>query len=105
MGAWAVPRAHSGYPATVNISTMNATESLNARYRPSANACGHFPNEAAAQTALPDHARPLRPRPEAVDWTSHWEEAMNAFDGWLSAGERRISDSPRTEPCSKSAHT
>ncbi len=27
------------------ISTTNAIESLNARYRRSANACGHFPNE------------------------------------------------------------
>ncbi|MFE7779411.1 transposase [Streptomyces sp. NPDC057445] len=48
------------------VYTTNAIESLNARYRRAAQACGHFPNETAA--LKPRHPRPgpHRPRPAAL---------------------------------------
>ena len=72
------------------ISTTNAIESLNARYRRSVNACGHFPNETAALKRLYLTTLALDPTGKGRKrWTSRWKEAMNAFDiafdGRLSA--------------------
>ncbi len=63
------------------ISTTNAIESLNARYRRSVNACGHFPNETAALKRLYLTTLALDPTGRGRKrWTSRWKEAMNAFD-------------------------
>jgi len=73
------------------ICTTNAIESLNARYRRSANACGHFPTENAALKRLYLTTLALDPTGKGrVRWSNRWKAAMNAldtvFDGRLSLG-------------------
>ena len=72
------------------IATTNAIESLNARFRRSVKARGHFPNQQAALkhpyltvVSLDPTGRGRR------RWTNRWKAALNAFDitfdGRLSA--------------------
>ena len=75
------------------ICTTNAIESLNARFRRSVKARGHFPTEQAALKHLclviisPDPTGRGRQR-----WSNRWKAALNAFDitfdGRLSAGRK-----------------
>jgi putative transposase len=60
------------------ICTTNAIESLNARFRRSVKACGHFPTEQPPQAPLPRHPRPDRRGRQR--WSNCWKAALNAFD-------------------------
>jgi putative transposase len=63
------------------ICTTNAIESLNARYRRAARACGHFPNEQAALKRLYLTTLALDPTGRGRQrWSNRWKSAMNAFD-------------------------
>jgi putative transposase len=73
------------------ISTTNAIESLNARFRRAVNARGHFPNEQAALKVLYLTVIGLDPTGRGRQrWSNRWKAALNAFeitfDGRLSAG-------------------
>ena len=75
---------------TVLCST-NAIESLNARYRRSVRARGHFPTEQAALKCLYLVTRSLDPTGQGrARWTMRWKPALNAFaitfaDRWPAA--------------------
>lgn len=63
------------------ISTTNAIESLNSRYRRAVNARGHFPNEQAALKCLFLTTMSLDPTGRGRQrWTNRWKAALNAFD-------------------------
>jgi len=73
------------------IATTNAIESLNARFRRSVKARGHFPNEQAALKHLYLTVVSLDPTGRGRRrWTNRWKAALNAFDitfdGRVSAG-------------------
>jgi putative transposase len=93
--AWAefVPfLAFDGEIRTV-IATTNAIESLNARFRRSVKARGHFPNEQAALKHLYLTVVSLDPTGRGRRrWTNRWKAALNAFDitfdGRVSAGRK-----------------
>jgi len=75
------------------ISTTNAIESLNARFRRSVKARGHFPSEQAALKHLYLVVVSLDPTGRGRQrWTNRWKAALNAFDitfdGRLTAGRR-----------------
>jgi putative transposase len=75
------------------IATTNAIESLNARFRRSVKARGHFPNEQAALKHLYLTIVSLDPTGRGRRrWTNRWKAALNAFDiafdGRLSAGRK-----------------
>jgi putative transposase len=75
------------------ISTTNAIESLNARFRRAVRARGHFPTEQAALKCLYMVIISLDPTGHGRRrWTNRWKEALNAFDltfdGRLSAARR-----------------
>lgn len=75
------------------ISTTNAIESLNSRYRRAVNARGHFPTEQAALKCLYLTTMSLDPTGRGRQrWTNRWKAALNAFeitfDGRLSAGRK-----------------
>ena len=75
------------------ISTTNAIESLNARFRRSVKARGHFPSEQAALKHLYLVVVSLDPTGRGRQrWTNRWKAALNAFDiafdGRVSAGRR-----------------
>ena len=62
------------------ICSTNAIESLNARYRRSVRARGHFPNEQAALKCLYMATRSLDPTGKGrARWTMRWKPALNAF--------------------------
>ena len=62
------------------ISSTNAIESLNARYRRAVRARGHFPTEQAAMKCLYLVTRSLDPtRRGQARWTQRWKPALNAF--------------------------
>lgn len=62
------------------ISTTNAIESLNARYRRAVRARGHFPTEQAALKCLYLVTRSLDPTGRGqARWTQRWKPALNAF--------------------------
>lgn len=64
---------------TVLCST-NAIESLNARFRRSVRARGHFPTEQAALKCLYLTVRSLDPTGKGqVRWITRWKPALNAF--------------------------
>ena len=72
------------------IATTNAIESLNARFRRSVKARGHFPNEQAALKHLYLTVVSLDPTERGRRrWTNRWKAALNpfdiAFDGRVSA--------------------
>ena len=73
------------------ICTTNAIESLNARFRRSVKARGHFPTEQAALKHLYLVIISLDPTGRGRQrWSNRWKGALNAFDitfdGRLSAG-------------------
>jgi putative transposase len=75
------------------ICTTNAIESLNARFRRSVKARGHFPTEQAALKHLYLVTISLDPTGRGRQrWSNRWKAALNAFDitfdGRLSAGRR-----------------
>jgi putative transposase len=75
------------------IATTNAIESLNARFRRSVKARGHFPNEQAALKHLYLTIVSLDPTGRGRRrWTNRWKAALNAFDiafdGRVSAGRK-----------------
>jgi putative transposase len=75
------------------ICTTNAIESLNARFRRSVKARGHFPTEQAALKHLYLTVISLDPTGRGRNrWTNRWKAALNAFDitfdGRLSAGRK-----------------
>jgi transposase-like protein len=75
------------------ITTTNAIESLNARFRRSVKARGHFPTEQAALKHLYLVIISLDPTGRGRQrWSSRWKKALNAFDitfdGRLSAGRK-----------------
>jgi transposase-like protein len=75
------------------IATTNAIESLNARFRRSVKARGHFPNEQAALKHLYLTVASLDPTGRGRRrWTNRWKAALNAFDitfdGRVSAGRK-----------------
>jgi putative transposase len=62
------------------LSSTNAIESLNARYRRAVNAKGHFPTEQAAMKTLYLVTRSLDPRGLGqARWITRWKPALNAF--------------------------
>ena len=62
------------------ISSTNAIESLNARYRRAVKARGHFPNEQAALKVLYLVTRSLEPKVTGqTRWAVRWIPALNAF--------------------------
>ena len=63
------------------ICTTNAIESLNARFRRSVNARGHFPTEQAALKHLYLVITSLDPTGRGRKrWSNRWKAALNAFD-------------------------
>jgi putative transposase len=75
------------------ITTTNAIESLNARFRRSVKARGHFPTEQAALKHLYLVIVSLDPTGRGRQrWSNRWKKALNAFDvtfdGRLSAGRK-----------------
>jgi transposase-like protein len=75
------------------IATTNAIESLNARFRRSVKARGHFPDEQAALKHLYLTIVSLDPTGRGRRrWTNRWKAAPNAFDiafdGRVSAGRK-----------------
>jgi putative transposase len=75
------------------ITTTNAIESLNARFRRSVKARGHFPTEQAALKHLYLVIISLDPTGRGRQrWSNRWKSALNAFDitfdGRLSAGRK-----------------
>jgi len=75
------------------ICTTNAIESLNARFRRSVKARGHFPTEQAALKHLYLVILSLDPTGRGRQrWSNRWKAALNAFDitfdGRLSAGRK-----------------
>jgi transposase-like protein len=62
------------------LSTTNAIESLNARYRRAIKARGHFPSEQAAMKCLYLVTRSLDPTGRGrARWAMRWKPALNAF--------------------------
>jgi transposase-like protein len=62
------------------LSTTNAIESLNARYRRAVKARGHFPSEQAAMKCLYLVTRSLDPTGRGrARWAMRWKPALNAF--------------------------
>jgi len=75
------------------ICTTNAIESLNARFRRSVKARGHFPTELAALKHLYLVIINMDPTGRGRKrWTNRWKAALNAFDvtfdGRVSAGRK-----------------
>jgi putative transposase len=93
--AWAefVPFLNFDSEIRTVIATTNAIESLNARFRRSVKARGHFPSEQAALKHLYLTIVSLDPTGRGRRrWTNRWKAALNAFDitfdGRLSAGRK-----------------
>jgi len=62
------------------LCSTNAIESLNARFRRSVRARGHFPNEQAAMKVLYLTVRSLDPKGTGqTRWITRWKPALNAF--------------------------
>jgi len=62
------------------LSSTNAIESLNARYRRAVTAKGHFPTEQAALKTLYLVTRSLDPKGTGqARWITRWKPALNAF--------------------------
>jgi putative transposase len=93
--AWAEFVPFLGFDTEIRtiICTTNAIESLNARFRRSVKARGHFPNEQAALKHLYLTVLSLDPTGRGRRrWTNRWKAALNAFDiafdGRVSAGRK-----------------
>jgi putative transposase len=94
-GAWAEFTPFLAFDREIRtlITTTNAIESLNARFRRSVKARGHFPTEQAALKHLYLVVISLDPTGRGRQrWSNRWKAALNAFDitfdGRLSAGRR-----------------
>ncbi len=62
------------------LCSTNAIESMNARFRRSIRARGHFPNEQAAMKVLYLTVRSLDPKGTGqTRWVTRWKPALNAF--------------------------
>lgn len=62
------------------ICTTNAIESLNARFKRSIRARGHFPDDQAALKCMYLTVRSLDPTGKGqIKWTTQWKPALNAF--------------------------
>lgn len=62
------------------LSTTNAIESMNARYRRTVNAKGHFPTEQAALKSLYLTTRSLDPKGTGQKrWMMRWKPALNVL--------------------------
>ena len=62
------------------LSSTNAIESLNARFRRPVKARGHFPTEQAALKCLYLVTRSLDPTGDGkTRWVIRWKPALNAF--------------------------
>ena len=91
--AWAEFVPFLGFDREIRtvIATTNAIESLNARFRRSVKARGHFPNEQAALKHLYLVIVSLDPTGRRR-WSNRWKAALNAFDiafdGRVSAGRK-----------------
>jgi transposase-like protein len=82
-----IRRSRSSASSELEISI----ESLNARYRRAATACGHFPNEQAALKRIYLATLALDPSGRGRKrWNNKWKAALNEFDqlfdGRLTAG-------------------
>jgi transposase-like protein len=93
--AWAEFVPFLGFDKEIRtlICTTNAIESLNARFRRSVKARGHFPTEQAALKHLYLVIISLDPTGQGRRrWSNRWKGALNAFDitfdGRLSAGRK-----------------
>jgi putative transposase len=93
--AWAefVPFLRFDREIRTLICTTNAIESLNARFRRSVKARGHFPTEQAALKHLYLVILSLDPTGRGRQrWSNRWKAALNAFDitfdGRLTAGRK-----------------
>jgi putative transposase len=93
--AWAEFVPFLGFDKEIRtlICTTNAIESLNARFRRSVKARGHFPTEQAALKHLYLVIISLDPTGRGRQrWSNRWKAALNAFDitfdGRLSAGRK-----------------
>jgi transposase-like protein len=93
--AWAefVPFLRFDTEIRTLICTTNAIESVNARFRRSVKARGHFPTEQAALKHLYLVIISLDPTGRGRQrWSNRWKAALNAFDitfdGRLSAGRK-----------------
>jgi putative transposase len=93
--AWAKFVPFLGFDKEIRtlICTTNAIESLNARFRRSVKARGHFPTEQAALKHLYLVIISLDPTGQGRRrWSNRWKGALNAFDitfdGRLSAGRK-----------------
>ena len=93
--AWAEFVPFLGFDKEIRtlICTTNAIESLNARFRRSVKARGHFPTEQAALKHLYLVIISLDPTGRGRKrWSNKWKAALNAFDitfdGRLSAGRK-----------------
>jgi putative transposase len=91
--AWSEFVPFLGLPDAIRqvVYTTNAIESLNARYRRAAQACGHFPNEQAALKRLYLATLALDPTGRGRQrWNNRWKSALNEFDvlfdGRLTSG-------------------
>lgn len=77
------------------ICTTNAIESLNARFKRSIRARGHFPDEQAALKCMYLTVRSLDPTGKGrIRWSARWKPALNAFaitfaDRWPSEGTQQ----------------
>lgn len=80
---------------TLVICTTNAIESLNARFKRSIRARGHFPDEQAALKCMYLTVRSLDPTGKGrIRWSARWKPALNAFaitfaDRWPSEGTQQ----------------
>ena len=93
--AWAEFVPFLGFDKEIRtlICTTNAIESLNARFRRSVKARGHFPTEQSALKHLYLVIISLDPTGRGRQrWSNRWKAALNAFDiafdGRLSAGRK-----------------
>jgi putative transposase len=93
--AWAEFVPFLGFDTEIRtlICTTNAIESINARFRRSVKARGHFPTEQAALKHLYLVIISLDPTGRGRQrWSNRWKAALNAFDitfdGRLSAGRK-----------------
>ena len=92
LGAWERFIPFLDYDAEIRrvICSTNAIESLNARFKRSIRARGHFPDEQAALKCMYLTVRSLDPTGRGqVRWTTRWKPALNAFavtfaDRWPS---------------------
>ena len=82
MGAWDRFILFLDYDVEIRrvICSTNAIESLNARFRRSVRARGHFSDERSALKCLYLTVRSLDPTGRGqVKWTARWKPALNAF--------------------------